>query len=237
MIASFAVNMIQEMDSTEAFSLIDEDRLRARQDSLGMGVTYEGVEEVSEGGYQGYVATYSFMDINQVELTENSDALQLGDSDEDGEDNPTEGLTGAGLESVAFFYQPGVLEVHIPREVGSEADIHPDSLAAETERIRQQMEEQGQMIRAFLDDARFSASIVLPGTITETNASFADSNRVTLVDIVLGSIFDLMEENPELAARMELAKSDSERQTLLAGMGESDEFRYEARNEIVIRFE
>ena len=131
----------------------------------------------------------------------------------------------------------GVLEIHIPREDEPETDIHPDSLAVETEKIRQQMQEQGGLIRGFLGEARMSASIVFPGTITETNASYADSTTVTLVDILFGSMLDLMKENPEIAARLQLAQSESQRQALLAEMGELADFRYEANNDVVVRFE
>jgi len=234
LLASYAVNMIAgfgSTDSTQAFSLIDEDKLMARADSLGEGVTFSGVEELTENGFEGYVATYAFTDINQIRLEDNSDALQLDNSQDDA---PMKGL---GLDGVTFAFQPGLLEIHIPREDEPETDIHPDSLAAETEKIRQQMQEQGGLIRGFLGDARMSASIVFPGTTTETNASFVDSTRVTLVDILIGSMLDLMEENPELAARLQLAHSESQRQAVLAEMGELADFRYEANSDVVVRFE
>ncbi len=110
-------------------------------------------------------------------------------------------------------------------------------LAAETEKIRQQMEEQGGLMRAILGDARMSASIVFPGAIIETNASYVDSTTVTLVDLLIGPILDLMEENPELAARLQLAQSESQRQALMAEMVELGDFRYEVNNDVVVRFE
>ena len=238
LLASYAVNMLAgfgSTDSTQAFSLIDEEKLMARADSLGEGVTFSGVEELTENGFEGYVATYAFTDINQIRLTDNSDALRLGD--DDGENEQVGGMNGLGLDGVTFAYQPGVLEIHIPREDEPETDIHPDSLAAETEKIRQQMQEQGGLIRGFLGDARMSASIVFPGIITETNASYADSTTVTLVDILFGSMLDLMKENPEIAARLQLAQSESQRQALLAEMGELADFRYEANNDVVVHFE
>ena len=238
LLASYAVNMMAAFgsaDSTQTFGLIDDEKLTARADSLGEGVTFEGVEPLTEGGYEGYVATYAFTDINQIRLRDNSDALQLGDDNEKNEQG--RGMDGIGLDNVIFSYEPGVLEIYIPREDGPETVIHPDNLAAETEKIRQQMQEQGGLMRALLGDARMSASIVFPGTITETNASYVDSTTVTLVDLLIGPMLDLMDENPELAARLQLAQSESQRQALLAEMAELGDFRYEVNNTVVVRFE
>ena len=88
-----------------------------------------------------------------------------------------------------------------------------------------------------LGDARVSASIFFPGTITETNASYVDSTTVTLVDLLIGPMLDLMDENPELAARLQLAQSESQRQALLAEMAELGDFRFEVNNTVVVRFE
>lgn len=238
MLASFAVNMIAGLDSTQAFSLIDEEKLIARADSLGEGVVFEGVEALIEDGYQGYIAAYSFADINTVRLMDNSEALELSNDDEEGEgDEADQGVSGLGFDNVTFEFSPGMLDIHIPRDAGLEVAIHPDTLAAETEKIRQQMVEQGRMMRAFLSDAQASVSIVLPGLITQTNASFADSTTVTLVDIVFDSMLDLMEENPELAARMQLAQSEGERQALMAEAGATEGLRFETNDDIVVRFE
>ena len=238
MLASFAINMISGLDSTKAFSLADEEKLIARQDSFGQGVSFEGYETLSQDGYVGYIAVYTFTDINLIHLTDNSDALQLGDDEQEANNQNAQGMNGLGLDNVSFDFEPGVLQILVPRATeAAETDIHPDSLAAETEKIRQQMEEQGRMLRAFLGDAHLTASIVFPGAITETNASFADSNRVTLADIVFGSMLDLMEENPEFAARMQLAQTEAQRQALLADMGESPEFRFETNESVYVRFD
>ncbi len=237
LLASFALNMIQNMDSTRALNLIDEEKLVARQDSLGEGVVFEGVEALNEDGFIGYLAVYSFSDINNLRLMDNSEALQLGDESEGAGDEENEGMKGLGMDNVTFSFQPGVLDVHIPRTTEVETEIHPDTLAAETEKIRTQMQEQGRMMRAFLGDARVSVSIVLPGNITGTNASFADSTTVTLADILFGSMLDLMEENPELAARMQLAQSEGERQRLMAEIDPSVQFRFETNDDVYVRFE
>jgi hypothetical protein len=237
LLAAYALNMIQEMDSSQVVDLIDEEKLIARQDSLGEGVVYEGVEAIDEDGFIGYIAVYSFSDINLVHLQDNSEALQLSDDSAEESSDEDDPMSGLGLDNVTFSYQPGVLEVHIPHATGEESEIHPDTLAAETEKIRSQMHEQGGLLRAFLTDARVSVSIVLPGAITETNASFADSTTVTLADILFGSMLDLMAENPEAAARMQLAQSEGQRRAFMADMGESADFRFETNNTVRVLFD
>ncbi len=236
-LASFAVNMMASMDTTEAFSLIDEDKLNSRADSLGEGVVFEGVEAVSDGSFEGYIAVYSFSDISKVRLNDSSDALQLNDDDEPSSEDPSEGMNGLGLDGVTFSYEPGVLHIHIPHDEGSGEDMHPDTLAAKTEEMRQQMEETGGMMRAFLADARFAVTIEFPSAISETNAAYAEDTKVTLADITFGPLIDLMQDNPELAVRLQEAQTEAQRQAILVEIGDMEDFRYEPGNEIVVCFD
>ncbi|MDX1440824.1 MAG: hypothetical protein R3284_13075, partial [Rubricoccaceae bacterium] len=97
--------MEQFGDSTETLSLYTEERLLERADSLGEGVEFAGVEEVTVEGHRGFVATYSFDDINTVRLNDDLDQLNFGEDDEEeGNGEMDEGMgKGLGMD-VTFTY-------------------------------------------------------------------------------------------------------------------------------------
>ncbi|NNF56799.1 MAG: hypothetical protein HKN04_01020, partial [Rhodothermaceae bacterium] len=114
--------------------------------------------------------------------------------------------------------------------------IEPERLAAKTDSIRQSIKESGPMLRGMLGSAQFSRTVVLPAAITDTDALFAGDSTVTLAHMNFGAYLDLMEENPELAARLDLATTDAERRALLRQLDGSDGLRFEQAEEIVVRF-
>lgn len=224
-----------QTDSTEEFSLYEEDDLLARADSLGEGVEFVSVEDVNEQGFQGYRAVYSFPDINRVHVKGDLESLNVGDEDDEMEDmdeaEPEDNGPGGLSMDVTFTYANRRLDMHIQRvePEESQGDIHPDTLAAVAEEISSQMDEQMGLLAAFLSDARMTYDISFESNITETNASFVSdsTNTITLGDFRMGALLDLMKNEPELAAKMQLATSDDAQRAILMELGEREGIRFE----------
>lgn len=219
-------------DSTQA--LYDEAELRARADSLGAGVRLVRVDSLAEGGFRGYRAVYAFRDVNTVRVRP-EDGMAAG------ADGGTDGGAGDVVPTLTFAYEPpmpgapGRLRIRIPRpgEAGSERPLDPDSVAALAEEVRQGVADAA-LFRDMLDEARFAVQVVLPSPPAETNARFVESGMVTIADFALESYFDLMAENPELAARLQLAETAEDREAALAALNAREGLRFEPEEEVVV---
>ena len=231
LLSTMATSFMQSVDSTGAFSLIDEERLMARADSFGTGVRFLHADPIEEGGMQGYRVVYAFADVNTVRLTDDTQALNTGGSGNGG---------SKGLDLITtFIYTLGELRIHSPHEGVNTDDIvpiAPERLAAKTDSVRQSMQESGPLLRGMLGTAQFSRMVVLPAAITDTDAQFAADSVVTLAHMNFGAYLDLMEENPELAARLDLATTDAERRALLRQLDGRDGLQFESAEEIIVRF-
>src|SRR5690606_3953394 len=115
---------------------------------------------VSEGGFSGYRAVYAFDDINGVRLVPGSgEAVGLSQSQDEGAPEM--------VPALAFAYTPGrSLRITIPREEAEAgaAPLHPDSVAAQAEEVRRQVQEAA-LLRGFLDDARLAVAVELPAPV------------------------------------------------------------------------
>jgi hypothetical protein len=140
-----------------------------------------------------------------------------------------------GIPALAFVYEAGRLQITIPRDIEGEGEpINPDSVAAAVVEVREQVQ-QAAMLRGFLNDARLAVSVELPGAVTETNARYVEDGVVTLVDLRFGAFFDLMAEDPELAARFQLAETTEDRQTVLEEINAYDGLRFEPEEVVTVR--
>jgi hypothetical protein len=224
-------------DSTRA--LYDEAALAARADSFGTGVRFVGVDSLAEGGFTGYRAVYAFDDVNAVRLT----LGESGGSDLGGEDaeDATEGAAQNALPALAFTYEgpaPGAggrLRITIPREEGEAgAPLDSAAVAAQAEAVRQQVQEAA-LLRGFLEGARIAVTVELPGPVAETNARYVEGRTLTLVDLGFGAFLDLMEADPELAARLQLAETPEDREAVLRALNEHPGLRFEPEEEVFVR--
>lgn len=230
LLQAMLATMMEEGDSTGT-GYIDIKQLGARADSLGEGVRFLRVDSVSEGGLVGYRATYSFADINTVRYQSDSDALGMGAGADTGGDDLN--------VPMRFAYEPGRLSILMQRPAVP-ADAQPlDSarVAVKADSIRTQMEQGGSMARSILAGARISIAVALPGPILATNATYADSNQVTVADVELSSMIGLMMDDPEAAARMQLAETDADRQAAFEALGRHPGFQVEAQETVTVQFE
>ena len=227
-VLSDVIRSMMPTDSTEA--LYDEAAVRARADSFGTGVRFVRVDTVSEGGFSGYRAVYAFDDINTVRLVPGSgEAVGLSNEDEGSDLVP----------ALAFAYTPGEqLRITIPREEteAGAAPLDPDSVAAQAEEVRRQVQEAA-LLRGFLDDARLAVAVELPAPVAETNARYVEDGVATLVDLNFGAFLDLMAEDPELAARLQLAETAEDREAVLRALNDFEGLRFEPEQEVVVTFE
>ena len=238
LVSGFLAQMLQQADTTGAYALLDTERLKVRADSFGAGVRFVRVDTVEESGFEGYRAVYAFKDINKVELSLNDAALPGDASEEAAQRMTSDSPLGVAL---AFSYASGELTVRVPHADdsadASDEPINPDTLAALTEEISQQAMQQGALMKSFMGDARFFLALTLPSPVAQTNARYIDGDTLTVVDFRFGSFIDLMETDPELIARLQLASGSAERDSVLEALTANKGIRFEAEEEIRVAFE
>ena len=214
------IDMITSLAGNE--SLCDEEKLQEEASKMGEGVRLSSAEPIDEDGRKGCRAFYDFDDINQLTINQNpGDQMPSGMT----ADEPT-----SAEDVVTFSFTPGspaTLVIHLPQDF---QDNNPDEDPAEVDST--QSAEQLAMMREMLEGARIHMALAVEGTITETNASYQDGNRITLIEID----FDLLLENEE---QLELLSNTNpqtaaEIKALLEGV---DGIKIETSEEILVRFE
>jgi hypothetical protein len=178
MLAEFTKSFGDSAD-TEEFSLFDEAELINAASEYGEGVKYVSGEHISNDQWEGFKATYSFSDLNKIKLKPDPDSKVSVDTEES-EIEPQS-------EEYYFFKFTGgdVSTVLIDRP-----EIR-DDFESEPEEEFEAEEEGGEMDEQFLnmmEGMSMNITIQFDGEIVETNASYVDGSKVTLLGIDFGEL-------------------------------------------------
>ncbi|MEM6326751.1 MAG: hypothetical protein AAF791_06480 [Bacteroidota bacterium] len=197
--ASMMGGMRGQMNLDAAQSLADgpysEEALEARAEA--MGATFEGVETIQILFGSGYVATYAFEEIGQLQLDPDPSSVlpdemggQFGmDSDEDEE--PSDPIT--------FAYDGRRFSVTMPRE-GTEADEEEVLYDTGRDPKKDEPEDEGgsngpsaddfQQMAFVLRDMRFALAVELPKPVASSDATHLSGQTLTLYDMDFNTMFD-----------------------------------------------
>ncbi len=214
------LDMITSLAGNEG--LCDEEDLQEEAAKMGEGVRLSSVEPIDEDGKQGCRAFYDFDDINQLTTSQNpGDQMPSGMTP----DEPT-----TTEDVVTFSFTPGspaTLVMNLPQDF---QDNTPDEDPTPVDST--QVEEQLTMMREMLKGARIHMAVAVEGAITETNASYRDGNRITLIDIDFDRLLE-DEEQLELLSNAN-PQTTAEVKALLEGV---EGIKVETTEEIFVRFE
>ncbi len=214
------LDMITSLAGNE--SLCDEENLQEEASKMGEGVRLSSAEPIDEDGRKGCRAFYDFDDINQLTINQNpGDQMPSGMTP----DEPT-----STEDVVTFSFTPGspaTLVINLPQDF---QDNNPDEDPTAVDST--QVEEQLAMMSEMLEGARIHMALAVEGAITETNASYRNGNRITLIEID----FDRLLEDDEQLERLSDAnpQTTAEVKALLEGI---DGIKIETGEEILVRFE
>jgi hypothetical protein len=196
LMSDMVISMMNEFmssfeDSTSApeeFKLFKEDELEAKASGYGEGVRYVSGEEIKIDGWQGYKAIYSFEDLNKIKM-ETDPNTKVENPQDDGQET----------EHFSFKFTPGdIAELIIDRpELSSENKDEDMSVETDTEN-----EELDDDLVKMMDGMTMTISLELNGEIVETNASYVDDTKITMLDIDFSEILknketlELFKKNP-----------------------------------------
>jgi len=168
----FAENF--DSKNKKGFSLIDKRKLIKDAASMGKGVYFMYAKPISEEDREGYIAYYSFKDINALKINQNpSEKAPL----------PSNGESKSPDELFTFSFHRGnqpVLTIRQP-----EVTFSPDSTPDDLEELPSADDDSSgmEMMMEMMKGLRVSIAAEVKGTILKTNATYVDANRVTLMEM------------------------------------------------------
>ena len=206
---------------------VDEDELRDQALALGEGVSLTSFEPVSADQGRGYTAVYEFNDVENLRINQNpSELLPSTPAGESGED-PEEFYSFAfkdGTPAILTILSPSLSELQETAEDGQEDSRDTDENA-------ELDEEMLELFRTLYEGMRIGIAVEVEGTIVETNASYVDGSRVTILELDFGEVLRNEGMFEELAAASPESLEET-KQMLQDVPG----IRIEVEREVVIRF-
>ncbi len=218
-------------DEAKTDSLFKREELEQRAAAMGPGVSLVSVEPLVDEKREGYVAVYAFPDINQLTLNQNP-----GDKAPSGAGMQADGA-GKEKEPLTFAFKPGPTPELIIRSPGAgankgESDAPPKS-ASKTGSPQDEAAAQMAMamMKEMFKELRITMAVEVEGEILDTNASFRDGSRVTLMEMDFGKLLANAEKFEEFAKSNPETLADAK--AIMQGL---DGIKAELNPEVRIRF-
>jgi hypothetical protein len=220
--------MLKGFGGEGALPPTSKEELAQRAATMGEGVRLLSSEEVVTDSGSGYKAVFAFDDINTLQVNQNP-----------GENVPAtpspsgEGSQAPAQEWLHFRFTKGstpTLEVFYPKEV---EEPNTEELQ-ETQQAQEELEsdeQMMQMMRQLYKDMRLGMAVEVQGKIVDTNASYVEGSRVTLMDVDFGLLMKDEKKFQQLLA----AQPDTveEMKQLIK---DNPAIRVETREKVSIRF-
>ena len=226
------INMMKEFamsfDSTksEEFSMFNESELKEKAANYGEGVKYVSGEKVTMENYEGFKAIYSFNDINKVKINPSpDDKMPFGDEMMTNEEKPVDDLLKFNFKKG----DPSTLVINFPKPKMDEKSKTDD----ETEEMEDSVENNAQMDKLIemFDGMKMAMSLNINGDIEQTDASFVDGSKVTLMEIDFAEII----KHKDVLENLQKTKPETMEQFKEA-VGDLPGIKVEFKEQVTIKF-
>jgi len=173
-------------------ALIDNKKLAKQAADMGPGVTLLGAQPLQTDKATGYVARFAFTDIRKISINSNpGDRAPSQDGAQGGTDSgPPEGEKN---EPIRFSFTPGnepVLVIRSPAQDNPEASGKGkgEDTPAKTDENPADSQMAMAMMSQMFDGLRIAIAVQPETEILETNATYRDGSRVTVMEIDFGKL-------------------------------------------------
>lgn len=172
--------------------MFSEEKAKGKIAKMGEGVEFVKTEMIDKDGKKGARVHYKFADINKLKVSPS------GAIDGMNQEAPAEGEKEEEKETVKFTYADGKLKVITPPtnfdelNMGDEGEENPEMEA---------------MMKEMMADMRLTLKLKAAGGIESTNATFAEGDTITLIDV---QVAKMLSQKGELKKISETAKTDKE---------------------------
>lgn len=216
-----ALSSMMGFADADTKSFYDEEKLEAEAETMGEGVSYVSSKKIETGEKTGYIAVYSFKDINTLQVS----------------DNPAEGMMGGAgnpNDKSGFNFQfkkgkPSELKIIIPNIDEEDDTTENEAGEYEDEEVPEIDEAMTEMMLNMYKGMKMNVEIEFDGKITKTNASHQDGNKITIMLMD----FDELAKNPEsLKAFQNMQDPNKMKEVLKTIPG----IKVETQEEVVVKF-
>ncbi len=207
-------------EAAEEPDFLNEDELLEKAKVMGEGVKLVSAEKLSTEKGNGYKAIYSFKDINQVRINQNpgENLPQTGGPEEE-----------AVEELITFRFtkgNPATLIVINPSE-----DEEYEEEPGEEEYGGEEDPAMMDMLKGLYQDMLIRIAIEVNGSIVDTNATYRDGSRVTILEMDFAKLL----EDEEAFKKLIASKPETLEETKEL-IKDNPGIKVELRDEIRIRF-
>ena len=165
--------------------MFSKDKAKARAAQLGEGVEFEKSESVSKEGSKGARVTYRFKDINQLKVSPGDGMKDM---------SPMGAAPAAAAakqpESIGFAYADGKLTIKMPSQDKADAAEGAESPAGEDAGLDMDNPQAEAMMKQMMGDMKMSLKLVVEPGIAKTDATHADGNTITLMEMEMGKLLE-----------------------------------------------
>ena len=226
------INMMKEFamafDSakTEEFNMFNEKELIDKAINYGEGVEYVSGEKITMDNYEGFKAIYSFKDINKLKLNPSPEdkipyGAELGEVEEE----------KSAEDLLKFNFKkgnPSSLVINFPKPLLEDKPETEETTEFEDSTMNEQAEQK--MIEMF-DGMKMALYFNFKDGIDETDASFVDSSKVTLMEIDFSEII----KNKEVFKKFQGAKPET-MEEFKEVVGDVEGIKIEFKEQVTIKF-
>ncbi len=208
--------------SSDENDFLDEEELKEKALNMGQGVTLMSAEKVSSEKGSGYKAVYSFKDINKIRINQNP-----------GENIPIPSAGGPEEESVEEYIffdfkkgNPATLTISKPAEI-----LEPEEVEGAGESPMDDDPAMLDMLKTLYQDMKIGIAVEVQGTIVETNATYREGSRITIIEMDFGKLLEDEDNFKKLVTAQ--PKTLEATKDLLEG---SPGIKVELKDQLIIRF-
>lgn len=177
----------------EEFNLLDEDKLKESAKKMGEGVSFVSAEEYKTDKGKGYKAIFTFNDITKLRINQNP-----GDNVPS---KPGDNKT-AEPEYISFEFKKGkvsTLKIKCHETKEKEPSIKketPEKASGDSAKVDDQAIE---AMKNMFGGMRVAVSIEVDGEIVKTNATHADGNHITIMEMDFAKLMEMPERLKEFS--------------------------------------
>jgi hypothetical protein len=225
------INMMKEFamafDSTESeeFNMFNETDLKAKESEYGKGVKYLSGEKITINGYQGFKAIYAFEDINKLTLNPNPDSkVPFGDDLDEQEDKTYD-------DFLKFDFKkgdPSTLVINFPKPEMEDKIETEESTEFEDSTFS---EEEEQKIIEMFDGMKIEVAFNFNDPIKETDASFVNGNKITLMEVDFSEVI----KNKEILENLQKNKPET-MEEFKKVIGDVPGIKVEFKEQVIVKF-
>ncbi|MFH1830637.1 MAG: hypothetical protein ABH871_07670 [Pseudomonadota bacterium] len=207
---------------TKKIDIYDKKKLEADAAQYGPDVKYVSSKMMNTKTKEGYEVVYAFSDINNLRINQNP-----GDK---GPKTSKDAKSDTKQENITFKFEkgdPSTLIVSFPAPTKSSKEKKQKADKKDKEAEQKELDE----LREIFKDLYIGITIQTEGEIVETNATYRDGNKITVLEMDFGKLLE-DQKNFESFAKKEPQTVEEAKEMLknLAG------FKVELNNKIVAKF-